>query len=155
MWMAVSAEPQRTSLHLSQWTHAGQRHMCGTAHSHTVSYLWVYTQIHKLTISHTKPTQEQASKSFFVTERLPQHPPQLPPVVPAWSSAWTVAAVSWTPTSSQSVAVSLIMEEIDVRLISAGTTARMEAHAHLPLLVRVGLCKLVMAHYVFFLSLVQ
>lgn len=37
------------------------------------------------------------------------------------------------PTSSPSAAASLIMEEIDARLTNAGTTARTEAHAHLPL----------------------
>lgn len=40
------------------------------------------------------------------------------------------------PTSSPSAAANLIMEEIDARLTNAGTTARMEAHAHLPLQVR-------------------
>lgn len=41
MRVAVSAEPQRTRLHLPQRTLAGQRHVRGAAHSHTVSHLWV------------------------------------------------------------------------------------------------------------------
>jgi len=41
------------------------------------------------------------------------------------------------PTSSPNVAASLITQGIDVRLISAETIARMEAHARLPLQVSI------------------
>ncbi len=139
MWMAVSAEPQRTSLHLSQWTHAGQRHMCGDAFSHSVSYQWVNTPLHS---NHTHTHTHWQSHCAWPEKR--RHF-QLLPVAPAWSSVWTVAAVSWTPTSSQSVAASLIMVEIGVRLTSAETTARMEAHAHPPLQVGFGYCQLASA----------
>lgn len=141
MWMAVSAEPQRTSLHLSQWTHAGQWHMCGAAHSHTVSYLWVNT-CSNIQNTHKHEHWHLNHSAWLKKQKL--HRLQLLPVVPAWSSVWTVAAVSWMPTSSPSVAASRITEETDVRLTSAGTTARMEAHAHPPLQVGCKHCKLVL-----------
>lgn len=138
MWMAVSAEPQWTSLHLSQWTHTGQRHMCGASHSHAVSYLWVKRH----TLKHAEHTQWHRNHSIWLKNS--RHL-QLLPVAPAWSSVWMVAAVSWMLTSSPSVAASRIMEEIDARLTSAETTARMEEHAHLLPQVRYGHCKLFLA----------
>lgn len=61
MRVAVPAKPQRTCLHLSQRTYAGQRHMCRTSYSHTVSYLWVHRQ--KV---HTRIYRMYAGTGFYM-----------------------------------------------------------------------------------------
>lgn len=125
MWVALSAQPQRSGLHVSQRAHLGQRHLCGAAHSHAVSSLYVGGE---------RNMRRRPCECFRMTLSFCRL--QLPPVVPATSSAWTAGAASWTPTSSQSAAASLTTEVIDARLISARTTAGTEAHAH-PLMSQV------------------